>query len=256
MFLIHEVLGEDSKIFDIDETPSAAGLYERINQNPDEIEGESFYTSVLKKYLAVQNENPQLVQSLKDFPARVKVSKQGEQNELLVFFKKGRLYVQGMAYSDTTDNSPFNASFEQVFDRVKCTDQEPKKALSDNFWEAYKDIKNFREEFTEYAGAKSLEATATNNLKTIQKHAWQEIRPLLPFVKVLLDDIHNYGTLSDYTLRRITNLQPLIENKRKEAVEELAALKQELGEDYMQSANQKKTQVKKEIIIAIENQSL
>jgi len=161
-----------------------------------------------------------------------------------------------MKYTDTADNSPFNASFEEVFDRVKCTDQEPKKALSDNFWEAYKDIKNFREEFAEHAGAKSLEATATNNIKIIQKHAWQEIQSLVPFVTALLDDIRNYGTLSDYTLRRITNLQPLDESKRKEAVQELTALKQELGEDYMQSANQKKTQVKKEIIIAIENQSL
>jgi len=256
MFLIHEVLGEDSKIFDVDETPTAAGLYERINQNPDEIESESFYTSVLKKYLSIEKENPRLVQSLKDFPARVKVSKQGEQNELLVFFKKGRLYVQGMNYVDTADNTPFNASFESVYDRVKCTDLEPKISLSENFWGAYKDIKNFREEFAVYASVKSLEATATNNLKTIQKHAWQEIRPLLPFIKGLLDDILNYGTLSDYTLRRISNLQPLIENKRKEVFEELSSLKQELGEGYMQSANQKKTQAKKEIIIAIENQTL
>ena len=42
MFLIHETLGEDAKIFDIDEEPTPAGLYERILQNPDSIEQESF----------------------------------------------------------------------------------------------------------------------------------------------------------------------------------------------------------------------
>ncbi len=43
MFLIHQVLGEDAKIFDIDETPTPAALFNRITQNPDEIETKSFY---------------------------------------------------------------------------------------------------------------------------------------------------------------------------------------------------------------------
>ncbi|MFH1780617.1 MAG: helicase-related protein, partial [Candidatus Nealsonbacteria bacterium] len=54
MFLIHNVLGEDAKIFDIDEEPTPAGLYERIQQNPDAMEEESFYTKALKKYLAIK----------------------------------------------------------------------------------------------------------------------------------------------------------------------------------------------------------
>lgn len=61
MFLIHNTLGEDAKIFDIDEEPTPAGLYERIRQNPDKMEEESFYTKMLKRFLEVKKENPQLI---------------------------------------------------------------------------------------------------------------------------------------------------------------------------------------------------
>ena len=47
MFLIHNVLGEDAKIFDVDEEPTASGLFERLTQSPDELEEESFYTKML-----------------------------------------------------------------------------------------------------------------------------------------------------------------------------------------------------------------
>jgi superfamily II DNA/RNA helicase len=50
MFLIHNTLGEDAKIFDIDEEPTPAGLYEKVQQNPDTIEEESFYTKALKEF--------------------------------------------------------------------------------------------------------------------------------------------------------------------------------------------------------------
>jgi len=46
MFLIHNILGEDAKMFDVDEEPSAAELYKRINRNPEETEEESLLTSV------------------------------------------------------------------------------------------------------------------------------------------------------------------------------------------------------------------
>jgi len=47
MFLIHNTLGEDVKIFNIDEEPTASALYTRIQQFPEEQEGASFYTQML-----------------------------------------------------------------------------------------------------------------------------------------------------------------------------------------------------------------
>jgi len=106
----------------------------------------------------------------------------------------------------------------------------------------------------EYGGARSLEAKAINNLKTLCKKPWEEIKPQKNFIKALLDDILNYGSLSDYTLRRISNLETTNESKRKETEQEIAALRNELGEDYMLNEKTKQKLIKKEIIIAIENQ--
>jgi superfamily II DNA or RNA helicase/HKD family nuclease len=254
MYLIHEILGEDAKIFDIDETPSPAGLFERITKSPDEMEEESFYTIVLKKYLAIKKSRPDLIKSLDEYPTRVKAAKRGKENELLVFFKKGRLYVQGILYDAPGNGSPYSSAFEEIFDRIECKEEEPKLELSDNFWTSYQDIKNYREAFSEYGGARSIEARAINNLKTLCRHPWEEIKIQVNFIKALLDDILNYGNLSDYTLRRISNLETTNENKRKTTEQEITALRNELGEDYMVKEKSKHGMVRKEIIIAIENQ--
>jgi len=81
MFLIHNTLGEDSKIFDVDEEPTPAKLFEKIQQNPDKEEEAGFYTTVLQKFLEVKESNPDLIRSLDKFPPRVKVAKKYNENE-------------------------------------------------------------------------------------------------------------------------------------------------------------------------------
>jgi len=72
----------------------------------------------------------------------------------------------------------------------------------------------------------------------------------------LREDILDYGTLSDYTLRRIANLESGDEAKQKKSILEIISLKQELGEDYLQKEKNRQKDLSKEIIIAIENQKL
>ncbi|MGB9680875.1 MAG: helicase-related protein, partial [Minisyncoccia bacterium] len=100
MFLIHNTLGEDAKIFDIDEEPTPAKLYNRLQQNPDKLEEESFYTKALKEFKKIEKQYPDLISELDKFPPRVKVAKNAREDELLVFFKKNRLYVYGARYSE------------------------------------------------------------------------------------------------------------------------------------------------------------
>ena len=254
MFLIHEILGEDAKIFDIDETPTAAGLFKRVIQNPDEVEEESFYTKVLKKYLAIKKDEPELIDKLQDFPVRVKVAKHGDENELLVFFKKGRMYVQGIHYDKADDGNPYTTSLEDVIDRIECEKDELKLELSKDFWRAYGNVKEYRETYLEYAGSKSQESKAINNLKTLLKKPWEELKPYLTFIRMLLDDAMNYGSLSDYTLRRIANLDAISPSKHKETVEAIDTLMKELGVSYFTRQKNKQANQRKEIIIAMENQ--
>ena len=76
------------------------------------------------------------------------------------------------------------------------------------------------------------------------------------FLRTLREDILDYGTLSDFTLRRIANLETMDEAKQKRATAEIIALKKELGGDYLQKEKARQKDLSKEIIIAIENQKL
>jgi len=251
MFLIHNTLGEDAKIFDIDEEPTPAGLYERIRQNPDKMEEESFYTKMLKRFLEVKKENPQLIEELKNYPSRIKVAKRSIENELLIFLKKGRMYISGVKYGADKDGQIYSATLEEIFDKIVCDKNESKIPLSSSFWDCYGNVKKFRERFVP-TGEKDLEQRALLNIKTIIANPWQEILAHLDFLRVLREDIIDYGTLSDYTLRRIANLE-ISDHK---TVKEILAFKKELGEDYLQKEKERQKNLSKEIIIAIENQKL
>ena len=76
----------------------------------------------------------------------------------------------------------------------------------------------------------------------------------MDFLRTLREDIIDYGTLSDYTLRRIANMLNSDDNNRKRTIQEISSLKDELGEDYLQKEKDKQKDLSKEIIIAIENQ--
>ncbi len=88
MFAIHTILGEDSKIFNVDEEPTPSNLYNRLTTNVDELESMSFYTMV-QRWEKIAKAHPQLAEELNSFPTKVKVSKPGSENELFVFFRKG-----------------------------------------------------------------------------------------------------------------------------------------------------------------------
>ncbi|MBI2252579.1 MAG: DEAD/DEAH box helicase family protein [Armatimonadetes bacterium] len=255
MFLIHNTLGEDAKIFDIDEEPTPSGLYRRIQQNPDKQEKESFYTQVLKEFLKIKSDYPDLAASLQNYPPRIKVAKRHHENELLVFLKKGRLYIHYVKYKDEKDFDIYRTTFEEVFDKVKCSQEDPSYPLSMIFWEAYEEIKKIKEFRAIPPSEQSLERKSLNNLSTfINQIQSEEIIPHKAFLRTLREDILDYGTLSDYTLRRISNLEFNNEVKQKKALSEIMALKMELGEDYLQKEKARQRNLSKEIIIAIENQ--
>ena len=249
MFLIHNALGEDSKIFDIDEEPTPSGLYNRVQQNPDSLEGESFYTRVLKEFERIKKEYPEIADSLKDFPPRIKVARKADDDELFVIIKKGRLYVHHKKYGD--DTAPDVLSLEDVIERIKAEKDEPALPLSTQFWDVYDEIKNYREFTRHPLTEQSIQQRAINNLKSLLRiDNAADLTPLKGFVRTLLEDILDYGTLSDYTLRRIANLDI---NKLSSVTKELKKLRQELGEDYLEKEKERLKSLSKEIIIAIEN---
>jgi len=248
MFLIHNALGEDAKIFDIDEEPSPSGLYKRIQQNPDYLESESFYTKVLKEFEQIKSESPEIIKSLKDYPPRIKVAKRSDEDELFVVIKRGRLFIHHKRYSK---DNPVLTNIEDIYERIKTKRDEPAIPLSNRFWDEYESLKNIKDITKIRLTEQSLQQKAINMLKGLINN--QNIPELIPhkdFLRMLLEDLLEYGTLSDYTLRRIVNLDM---QNLSSALKEIERLRRTLGDDYLYREKERLRELAKEIIIAIEN---
>jgi hypothetical protein len=253
--MIHYTLGEDAQIFDIDEEPTPSGLYNKIQQTPDVFEGESSYTKISREFEVWKEKYPELVASLNDFPSRIKVAKNGAENELFVVIKKQKLFVHHQLYDakEGTENH-FIKEVEDVLEKIKADKEEPLLPLSNQFWEEYERIKNYQEtpKNTKPAPDNNLQTRAINVLRHFLKIGDNQTVTLMkPFARMLLEDLLDYGTLSDYTIRRIANID--IEKNFTKAVDELKSIEKELGSDYLYKEKQRISDLSKEIIIAIEN---
>ncbi|MCS7151091.1 MAG: helicase-related protein [Endomicrobia bacterium] len=256
MFLIHNTLGEDAKIFDIDEEPTPSKLYQKIQQNPEKLEEETFYTKLLKDFIEIKQKHPQLVKILDKYPPRVKVAKKHKEDEVIVFIRKGWLYICCGKYNNQTNKiETAQISFEDAYEKILCSKEEQSLSLTDKFWDIYEEIKNLRETYYLPTTEKSLEQKAINTLKSLLRIQNNDILEHRDFINMLLEDITDYGTLSDYTLRRIANLEAKTEKDIEETIKELNLIKHELGgEFYLEKEKQKNKDLTKEIIVAIENQ--
>ena len=255
MFLIHSALGEDAKIFDVEEEPTPAGLYKRIQQNPDELEEESFYNKALRELIRIKKEHPEILENLENYPPRVKVAKPFTEDELLVFFKKGRMYVSTLPYSEGKP-APESKSFEEVFDKVMCAPEEKALPLSENFWPAYEAVKNHKPYMPGATSEQSLEQRSLVKLNNLINNVLApELMPYKDFLRTLREDILHYGTQSEYALRRISNFSS-DEKRIGGTVDEIRQLQKELGWDYLARAIAGQKKLQKDIIIAMENRQL
>jgi hypothetical protein len=170
-----------------------------------------------------------------------------------VFIKKRRLYIQKIDYNDK--NKPQSVILEEIIDRIRCQKNEKLIDLSENFWEKYEIVKELREERLPIPEA-SLEQKALNNIKTLLNLNNEKLSPLKEFLRTLREDIIDYGTLSDYTLRRIIKLKAS-DDEIENTIKELENLKDELGgANYLLKEKERLKEISKEIIIAIENRNL
>jgi hypothetical protein len=257
MFLIHNTLGEDSKIFAADETPSPAELFKRINRNPEEDEEESLLTTVRAMYYSIKEQHPDLVKGLADIPTRVKTVKMADQNQLLVFRRKGlQLFIHYVpdTYSEKLEINPL--LFEEALPLISCEPDTPREPLSPQFWPAYESVKNYRENTLMPRSEQSLFSKAENNLRSaLEKHA-ADLQEYIPFIQTLLRDLKEYQTLPKYTLRRLTTVEmngKVSQKGLERFCNELERLRKYLGDDYLDRIEKRVKDFRSEIIIAVEN---
>jgi superfamily II DNA or RNA helicase len=255
MFMIHKTLGEDAKIFDIDEEPTAARLYEKLIQNPDNADEASFYTRVLLCFNEIKKNNPEIISNLKNIPRRIKVIKSANDHAMYVFFKKNRLFVKSVIKTDNGIELE-DTSLEETLDKITCQPDTPSLPIDENFWQLYEEAKQNREKRNPGKSPASIESTALNVIDFIlMQQSNDELTQLKPFIRTLREDILDYGTLPNYTLRRIANLaRKNSQIEMNKAMEEFKKLEIELGHNYLDREKNKNYQ-DKEIIIAIENRA-
>ena len=253
MFLIHNTLGEDVKIFDPDEEPSPSQLFKRIMENPDNLEEESFQTKIRQLYSDIANSSPEVIKRIGELPPRVKVAKRFNENNLVVFIRKGLgLFIRGILGDS---NEPEDLVFENSLELIECDKDEKAIPFSESFWENYYNVKEYKESSGPPSSEISIEKKALNNVNTLLQGKIPEIEGYLPFLRNLREDILEYKTISDYTLRRIANLDSLNKDEVKisKTKDELEQLRKELGEDYLDKVKAKLGRLETEVIIAIEN---
>lgn len=256
MFLIHSTLGEDAKIFDIDENPAPAELYRRVNRNPEEDEEESLFTKIRQKYFQILRSDPELIKRISQYPARVKTAKSNSHNQLTVFRRKGLgLFIQTV--EDTTEEKMQvdSTMLEDGLFQIECQPDEPLLPLSPHFWSAYEAVKRHREPVRAGGNENSLEVRVFNNLNFALEKYKAELDPHLPFIRMLIKDLRTYRTIPKFTLRRLVSVDLQGENPGilHDFIQELEEVRRYLGEDYLEIIQQRSVSMKTEIIIAVEN---
>ena len=257
MFLIHNTLGEDAKIFAPEEIPTPAELFKRVNRNPEEEEEESLLTTIRREFYAIKEQHPDLVSGLVDFPARVKTAKKAEQNELLTFRRKGlQLFIHTVPDIAGKKLEVYPLILEEALPHIRCQPETSREPLSLRFWPAYEKIKSFREETHMPRSEQSLFVKAENNLRSVLGNHAADLEEYLPFIQTLLRDLKEYQTLPKYTLRRLTIVEmngKVSKNGLARFRDELEALRRYLGDDYLDRIEQRVKKFRSEIIIAVEN---
>lgn len=272
MFLIHNALGEDSKIFNADEEPTPSGLFSKINTQPEE-EGEiSISTIVRNAFNEIAENHPEVIEKIKVLPPRVKTAKKFSESNLAVLRKKGlSLFAQySMIQSgenrNTLDESPTVVKDELVKEipygnllpLAECEFDEPKLPLSTEFWPHYNQIKQHKPTVKsgKKKGGASLESKAQHNLKVGIKLAAKQNLSVINFMETLLLDLRRYHTLSERTLGRIGRKELNLKSNDKQQkafFEEIQSLRNTMGVNYLDLLLKRVENQKEETIIAVEN---
>jgi len=162
------------------------------------------------------------------------------------------LFIRGISGDK---QEPAELLFEEALPLIQCGEDEKALPLSDNFWDKYTAIKNLKERTSVPSSELSVEKKAFNNIKSLLTDKTDNYREFHRLLLNLVEDIEDYKTLSDYTLRRIANLDTKANDEKKIAAnkKELASLENDLGFDYLTGIKQKIGLLEKEVIVAIEN---
>ncbi|MFD2873485.1 helicase-related protein [Mucilaginibacter ximonensis] len=253
MFLIHNALGEDAKIFDADEEPTASALRSKLNKNIEEDGELSTITKIRNLYADLEKNHSEIIAKITDLPPRVKTAKGSEEYQLNVLRRKG-LSLFAQTIGKEGNSSIKEIDFEELLVNVQCPIEEPTLKLSSFFWPLYEETKRFQPKYKFGRSETSLEERAVDNLKKSLKFLRDLKFENFDFIQALIKDIRYYHTLPTASLRRLGGVELKDDKKSLRLfVEEILWFKKHLGDDYLKKIEFSSKNKSKEIIIAVEN---
>jgi len=257
MFLIHNALGEDSKIFDSSEEPTASGLFKKLNSSPDEEDDLNIITHVRNEFNKIKENYPEIIERIKEFPNRTKTAKAFKEENTVVLRKKGMALFSVVANYEGNKINLSEKTFQELFDLVKCTYEEKRLDISKQFWKAYEKIKKYKPQYKSGQSDITLEKKAINSLKSLLKQKKDELnQTLISFIDTLLKDIKRYKTLPKFTLRKLVLPERTSKDPYDELIKSIEDLRRKIGSDYLKIILKRISNIDDDIIIAVENKTL
>lgn len=227
MFMIHASIGEDAKIFDTDEEPTPAGLFEKLSKNPEDLEEESFLTQAKREWSEIQENHPEIIEKITKLPGRVKTMQKKDPKSVYMFARKGMTLFAMQHQTEHDEDQLIHLSLHDAIDLIRCQfDTKQSQNFSKNFWQSYTALQNSMSarHHASHPGARSLITKARNVLVTAIGNGTGG-----DFTKVLLDDLQNCGTLADRTLRKIIDASKNQKNFEKV----INQLETQMGQGYL-----------------------
>ena len=262
MFAIHEILGEDARIFSVEEEPSAAALYTKLSAGLDDMDEMSFYAEIKQKYAKakayLEANHPEALERISRFPHMIKTAFEGNPHGTFMFRRQGPSFFSLVHERETAEVTEW--PLEDAIKAIECQYGTTRIPFSESFWShkdtngknvegTYERLKRYKPQGAPQRGGTSDAVVAVSNLQKASPHISQTMRI---FVDDLIEDIQSYRTIPQYTISEIAR-NP---GKTKEDFDALIHLLEELrnlfGDNYLKRI--KAQALHDDIVVTIEKQ--
>lgn len=261
MFAIHEILGEDARIFSVEEEPTAAALYSKLSCGMDDDETASFYSELKQKYAKarkfLQDNHPEELERIGRFPYMVKTASSGLPHATFMFRRQGPSFFA--VVHDTAEKKISEWTLEDAIRAIECDYNTKRELFSSDFWSCRKDdsgkpqpgiyqqLKTYKTQGLKQWGGSS---DVTQAVANIQAAIPQMTQLMKNFSLDIIEDLQSYGTLSQYTVKLLAKYQ----TKNKDDFDAILSILNEIrvlrGNHYLKAI--KANALKDDVVVTVE----